>query len=131
MLSATKAYLCTAFKTWAGLDKLDGVPENLSKLPKHTYTIEVEKEVIEKHLWKFVDEYVLVESDVEKTWREGLEQRCRKHWGQQQPEGQAQTEKDTPERNTNANNHSSGVTTSRASQCCEITVGMLDIHDKM
>ena len=36
MLSATKAYLCTAFKTWAGLDKLDGVPENLPKLPKTT-----------------------------------------------------------------------------------------------
>lgn len=140
---ATKAYLCTAFKTWAGLDKLDGVPENLPKLPKHTDTIEVKKEFIEKHFGKFVDEYVLVEFDVEKTRREGLEERRRqqqggqRQGGQQQPEGQAQTEKDTPERNTNANNHlpspglqSSGVTTSRPSQCCEITVGMLDILDK-
>jgi len=34
MLAATKAYLYTAFKTWAGLEKLDGVPSNLPKLPK-------------------------------------------------------------------------------------------------
>ena len=95
-----------------------------------------------------MDEYVLVEFDVEMTWREGLEEIRRqqqggqqqggqRQGGQQQPEGQAQTQKDTPERNTNANNHlpspglqSSGATTSRASQCCEITVGMLDILDK-
>ena len=148
MLSATKAYLCTAFKTWAGLDKLDGVPENLPKLPKHTDNIEVKKEFIEKQFGKFVDEYVLVEFDIEKTWREGLEERRRQQQGgqqqsgqpqrgQQQPEGQAQTQRDTPERNTNADNHlpspglqSSGVTSSRSSQCREITVGMLDILDK-
>ena len=34
MLSATQAYLCSAFKTWAGLERLDGVPINLPKLPK-------------------------------------------------------------------------------------------------
>lgn len=148
MLSATKAYLCTAFKTWAGLDKLDGVPENLPKLPKDTDNIEVKKEFIEKQFGKFVDEYVLVEFDIEKTWREGLEERRRQQQGgqqqggqpqrgQQQPEGHAQTQRDTPERNTNADNHlpslglqSSGVTSSRSSQCREITVGMLDILDK-
>ena len=50
MLSATKAYLCTAFKTWAGLDKLDGVPENLPKLRKHTDTIEVKKSSLKNNL---------------------------------------------------------------------------------
>ena len=147
MLSATKAYLCTAFKTWAGLEKLDGVPENLPKLPKHTDTIEVKKEFIEKHFGKFVDEYVLVEFDVERAWRKGLEERRRQQQGgqqqggqpqggQQQPEG-AQAQRDIPERSTNADNHlpspgpqSSGVTSSSSSQCCEITVGMLDIRDK-
>ena len=137
ILSATKAYLCTAFKTWAELDKLDGVPENLPKLLKHTDTIEVKKEFIEKHFGKFVDEYVLVEFDVERAWRKGLEERRRQpQGGQQQPEG-AQAQRDIPERSTNADNHlpspgpqSSGVTSSSSSQCCEITVGMLDIRDK-
>ena len=90
-----------------------------------------------------MDEYVLVMFDIEKTWREGLEERRRQQQGgqqqggQQQPEGQAQTQRDTPERNTNANNHlptpglqSSGATSSRSSQCREIIVGMLDILDK-
>jgi hypothetical protein len=30
MLSATKAYLCEAFMTWAGLDNLDGTPTKIS-----------------------------------------------------------------------------------------------------
>ena len=32
MLSATKAYLCAAFNTWAGLDTLNGIPVNLPEL---------------------------------------------------------------------------------------------------
>jgi len=55
MLSATKAYLCTAFKTWAGLEKLDGVPVNLPKLPTRSKTAEVKKEFLFKHIGKFVD----------------------------------------------------------------------------
>lgn len=48
MLSATQAYLCTAFKTWAGLDELNGVPVNLPKLPKNSDTIEVKEEYLYK-----------------------------------------------------------------------------------
>ena len=94
-----------------------------------------------------MDEYVLVEFDVERAWRKGLEERRHQQQGgqqqggqpqggQQQPEG-AQAQRDIPERSTNADNHlpspgpqSSGVTSSSSSQCCEITVGMLDIRDK-
>lgn len=74
MLSATKAYLCTAFKTWAGLEKLDGVPVNLPKLPTRSETAEVKKEFLFKHIGKFVDEFVLVEFDVERAWREARHQ---------------------------------------------------------
>lgn len=84
MLSATKAYFCTAFKTWAGLEKLDGVPSNLPKLPNSSDSIEIKKAFIEKHIGKFVDEFVLVEIDVEKAWMEGIEERGQQQVVQQQ-----------------------------------------------
>lgn len=77
MLFVIKVYLCIVFKIWVGFDKLDGVLENLLKLFKYIDIIEVKKEFIEKYFGKFVDEYVFVEFDVEKIWREGLEERRR------------------------------------------------------
>ncbi|XP_068733624.1 uncharacterized protein [Montipora capricornis] len=74
MLSATKAYLCTAFKTWAGLDTLNGIPVNLPKLPTSMDTIELKKEFLAKHIGKFVDEFILVEFDVERAWMEAREE---------------------------------------------------------
>ena len=122
-LSATKAYLCTAFKTWAGLEKLDGLPSNLPKLPTSSDTIEIKKEFIEKHIGKFVDEFVLVEFDVEKAWMEGVEERDQQQVGEEH--------RDTSEHHTNASDHlpSSAVQTpdahtSSSSQCDDITVGM-------
>lgn len=70
MLSATQAYLCSAFKTWAGLEELDGVPVNLPKLPKNSDTTEVKEEYLFTEIGKFVDEFVLVEFDVERAWME-------------------------------------------------------------
>jgi len=74
MLSATKAYLCTAFKSWAGLDTLDGIPVNLPKLPTSSDSIELKKEFLAKHIGKFVDEFVLVEFDAERAWMEATEE---------------------------------------------------------
>ena len=91
MFSATKAYLCTAFKTWAGLEKLDGVPSNLPKLSNSSDSIEIKKAFIEKHIGKFVDEFVLVEFDVEEAWMEEIEERGQQQ-GVQQQRGQAQTD---------------------------------------
>lgn len=65
MLSATQAYLCAAFKTWAGLEDLDGVP-----VPKKSDTTEVKGEYLFTQIGKFVDEFVLVEFDVERAWME-------------------------------------------------------------
>ena len=70
MLSATQTYLCSAFKTWAGLEELDGVPVNLPKLPKNSDTTEVKEEYLFTQIGKFVDEFVLVEFDVERAWME-------------------------------------------------------------
>ncbi|XP_015766491.1 PREDICTED: uncharacterized protein LOC107345296 isoform X4 [Acropora digitifera] len=70
MLSATQAYLCSTFKTWAGLEELDGVAVNLPKLPKNSNTTEVKEEYLFTQIGKFVDEFVLVEFDVERAWME-------------------------------------------------------------
>ena len=65
MLSATKAYLCSAFMEYAGLAALDGTPKNItSSDPKD----------LEKFIGSFVDEYVMLEFDVEKTLRQQQEQ---------------------------------------------------------
>ena len=126
MFSATKAYLCTAFKTWAGLEKLDGVPSNLPKLPNSSDSIEIKKAFIEKHIGKFVDEFVLVEFDVEEAWMEEIEERGQQQ-GVQQQRGQAQT--DTSVHHSNALDPSalqtSDAHTSSSSHCDDITVGML------
>lgn len=67
MLSATKPYLCAAFKTGAGLDTLNGIPMNLPELPTSSDSIELKKEFLVKHIGKFVDEFILVEFDVLKS----------------------------------------------------------------
>ena len=65
MLSATKAYLCSAFMEYAGLDRLDGTPKKLtSSDPKD----------LERIIGCFVDEYVMLEFDVEKAPRQQKEQ---------------------------------------------------------
>ena len=56
MLSTTKAYLCSAFMEYAGLERLDGNPKNITSL---------EPKDLEKVIGGFVDEYVMVEFDVE------------------------------------------------------------------
>lgn len=49
MLSATKEYLCAAFKTWAGLEKLEDLPLNLPKLPNSSDFIEIRKSSLKTH----------------------------------------------------------------------------------
>lgn len=65
MLSATKAYLCSAFMEYAGLEQLDGIPKKItSSDPKD----------LERIIGCFVDEYVMLEFDVEKALRQQKEQ---------------------------------------------------------
>ena len=83
MLSATKAHLCAAFMTWAGISSTEESPlwpgDILSqKCPTAQW------ELLQVHIGKFVDEFVMTEFDIEKTWQEQLEQR-RKQRDQQRP----------------------------------------------
>lgn len=65
MLSVTKAYLCSAFMEYTGLEKLDGIPNKISSRdPKD----------LEEIIGSFVDEYVMLEFDVEKALRQQKEQ---------------------------------------------------------
>ena len=65
MPSVTKAYLCSAFMEYAGLEALDGTPKNISSLDATD---------LENIIGCFVDEYVMVEFDVEKELRLQKEQ---------------------------------------------------------
>ena len=74
MLSATKAYLCEAFMTWAGLDNLDGTPTKIS-VPSSDSSDEEKKSFLTATIGEFVELYVLTEFDVEKRQREEVEKR--------------------------------------------------------
>ena len=74
MLSATKAYLCDAFMTWAGMPNLDALPSWFKEVQTEQDQ-SAQWQILQFHLGKFVDEFVLTEFDVEKAWREQVEQR--------------------------------------------------------
>lgn len=63
MLSASKAYLCNAFMTWAQISSADASPSWLSQVegkkdPSSKW------ESLQLHLGKFVDEFVMTEFDL-------------------------------------------------------------------
>ena len=64
MLSATKAYLCEAFVTWAALEKLDGTPTKIC-VPSSDNSKEEKKSFLNATIGKFVEQYVLTEFDLE------------------------------------------------------------------
>lgn len=74
MLSATKAYLCCAFMEFSGTKSLDELPSNL-KLPPHDSNKEIKSRFLKDTVRKFIDEYILVEFDIEKAWREEVEEK--------------------------------------------------------
>ena len=63
MLSATKAYLCEAFITWAGVQNMDATPPWFKEVQSAEDHSEQWKTL--QHLGKFVDEFVMTEFDVE------------------------------------------------------------------
>ena len=69
MLCATKAYLCCAFMSWAGLDSLDGVTPTKITLVDEKASNEMKTEFIEEVIGKFVEQFAFVEFDIEKAWR--------------------------------------------------------------
>ena len=74
MLSATKAYLCCAFMQWAGMEEMSGTPVKI-KLPPKASSQEDREKFLTDTVGKFVEEFVLVECDIEKAWREQHDQK--------------------------------------------------------
>jgi hypothetical protein len=74
MLSTTKAYLCCAFMDFAGIDSLEGTPSKIT-LPSQESSDKEKTTLFTDIIGKFVENYVMVEFDVERAWREQQEQR--------------------------------------------------------
>ena len=74
MFSATKAYLCNAFMTWTQISSTDASPSWFSEIEREEDS-SAKWARLQLHLGKFVDEFVMTEFDIEKSWREQLEQR--------------------------------------------------------
>jgi hypothetical protein len=72
MLCSTKAYVCSAFMSWAGMENLDDDPEHLI-IPSKYSKIEEKQDFVERDIGSFVEQYVLSEFDVEKAQREEIE----------------------------------------------------------
>ena len=69
MLSITKAYISCAFMKWAGFDSLEGRPFLITIPDKKAKKEEKDKFLFDV-IGKFVEEYVMTEFDVEKSWRQ-------------------------------------------------------------
>lgn len=74
MLLATKAYLCNAFMTWTQISSRDASPSWFSEIERQEDP-SAKWARLQLHLGKFVDEFVMTEFDIEKSWHEQLEQR--------------------------------------------------------
>lgn len=72
MLCSTKAYICSAFMTWAGLESLDDNPSHLT-IPTTRSTKVQKQEFVESQIGSFVEQYVLSEFDIEKVRREEIQ----------------------------------------------------------
>ena len=72
MVCSTKAYVCSAFMTWVGLESLDDDPIHLTIPTAHSKKAE-KKEFVETEIGRFVEQYVLSKFDVEKARREKME----------------------------------------------------------
>ena len=66
LLSATNAYICTAFMEWAGLGSLGGTPKEI-KVPGPRSSTKQREQFVDNVLSKFVEEFILVEFDSEKS----------------------------------------------------------------
>lgn len=74
MLSATKAYLCSAFITWTEISNTSNTPSWVTSNLRKNATVLEQWEFLRIFLGKFVDEFVLTEFDIEKKWREAQEE---------------------------------------------------------
>ena len=67
ILQVSRAYICEAFMTWAGMDSLHSVPTS-HIVPKKCAAQEEKTAYIEEQIGAFVDKYCLLNADVEQMW---------------------------------------------------------------
>lgn len=65
--------MCSAFMEWAGLDSLKSVPQKI-KVLKPSSSEEEKRQYLNDVIGAFVDEYIMVECDVDKEIRTQHEQ---------------------------------------------------------
>lgn len=75
MHEVTKSYLCEAFMEWAGLETMESMPTKITVPTLHA-SREKKVEFLYDTIGTFVDEYILLECDVEKVWRLQQEQKA-------------------------------------------------------
>lgn len=75
MLSATKAYICSAFMKWADISSTSESISSLSHLQQKGTSVKQQWDFLEEYLGKFVDEFAMTEFDIEKKWREEKEKK--------------------------------------------------------
>lgn len=67
ILQVSRAYICEAFMTWAGMDTLHSVPTS-HIVPKKSAAQEEKTAYIEKQIGAFVDKCCLLDAGVEQMW---------------------------------------------------------------
>ena len=74
VLQVTRAHICEAFMTWAGMEDIDSEPSCLS-LPEKSASHQEKIAFVEENIGRFVDKYCMVHADVEEAWALDEEQR--------------------------------------------------------
>ena len=67
VLQVTRAHICEAFMTWAGMEDIDSEPSCLS-LPEKSASHQEKIAFVEENIGSFVDKYCMVHADVEEAW---------------------------------------------------------------
>lgn len=67
MLQVTRAHICEAFMTWAGMENLESRPLNI-EVPPQSASVQEKSEFLEECIGSFVDKYAVVIPDVKGTW---------------------------------------------------------------
>lgn len=89
MLSATKAYLCSAFLTFSKLESINDTPSWAVPIMSKRSSPQMKWKLVQEHIAKFVEENVMVEFDIEKKWRQEQEHKEKDKQNRQEIQVQA------------------------------------------
>lgn len=84
MLSTTKAYLCSAFMSWANLSNIEETPSWALPIISKRISSNEKWNKIKEYIGQFVDSYVMQEFDIEQKWRKEQERKEQQKQDRQQ-----------------------------------------------